>query len=308
MAGSTITTRQAAQALGVSEASLKRWCDQGLLPAVRTPGGHRRLPLSGIVQFVRERRLELVRPGLLGLPEVTPPAVADHAALRDATQAAFASGNEPVVCRLLLGSYFAGTSAADILDDLVGPAFSAVGERWAHGDLAIYEERRAVEICTRVLFQLRALLPLPAPDAPQAIGGTLAGDPYSLPMTMLELALREAGWRAQSYGCGLPTSTLVEALQAERPRLLWLSVSTFDSEPQFLANFTPLYAAAQDLGVAVLVGGRMLTAELRERMQYSAYGDNLRHAVEFARALWPLARGGTADAENGPSAIVSPRP
>jgi excisionase family DNA binding protein len=65
---SAVTTRQAAQALGVSEASLKRWCDQGLLPSVRTPGGHRRLPLDGVVQFIRERRLALVRPSLLGLP------------------------------------------------------------------------------------------------------------------------------------------------------------------------------------------------------------------------------------------------
>lgn len=299
MTESSITTRQAAKALGVSEASLKRWCDQGLVPAVRTPGGHRRLPLNGIVQFVRERHLELVRPGLLGLPEVTPPVAVDHEALRDATRAAFASGNEPGVCRLLLGSYFAGTTAAEILDDLVAPAFRALGERWAHGELAIYEERRAVEICARVLFQLRAFLPLPAPDAPQAIGGTLAGDPYSLPTTMLELALREAGWRAQSYGCGLPAGTLAEALQAVRPRLLWLSVSACDSEPQFLSEYSQLYAAAQQLGVAVLVGGRMLTTELRERMQYSAYGDNLRHAVEFARALWPPARGGTADAGSG---------
>jgi excisionase family DNA binding protein len=282
-----ITTRKAARALGVSEASLKRWCDQGLLPAVRTPGGHRRLPVQGVVKFIRERKLELVRPGLLGLPDLTLPGAADEETLRSEMQAALKSGEERNVCRLVLGSYLAGKPAVDVMDDLVAPSFRTIGDRWAHGELAIYEERRAVEICTRVLFHLRALLPLPATDDPQAIGGTLAGDPYSLPTTMLELALREVGWRAQSYGCGLPTDTLVDALQAVRPRLLWLSVSTLGSEQQFLTDYSRLYAAAQGLGVAVLVGGHVLTAELRERMQYSAYGDNLRHAVSFAQALCP---------------------
>lgn len=196
--------------------------------------------------------------------------------------------------RLVFGSYLAGVPAAEILDDLVAPAFRAIGDRWAHGAVAVYEERRAVEVCTRELHQLRMFLPTPPPDAPLAIGGTLAGDPYSLPTTMLEIALREAGWRAQSYGCGLPAATLVDALRRVRPRMLWLSVSAFDSQQQFLADYATLYAAAQALGVAVLVGGRMLTAELRARIEYSAYGDTLRHAVAFVRALHPPAPAGPA--------------
>lgn len=283
----SITTRQAAQALGVSEASLKRWCDRGLLPTARTPGGHRRLPLSGLVEFVRARHLELVQPGLLGLPELNRRSPGDRPALREALQAALEAADEPAFRRLLLGSYLAGTPAVELLDDLVAPAFRAIGDRWAHGEVAVYAERRAVELCARELHQLRMFLPALPPEAPQAIGGTLTGDPYSLPTTMVEIALREAGWRAQSYGCGLPAATLIDALQHVRPRVLWLSVNAFETEPKFLEDYGTLFAAAQKLGVAVLVGGRLLTAGLRERIQYSAYGDNLRHAVAFVRALTP---------------------
>ncbi|HNU44867.1 MAG TPA: helix-turn-helix domain-containing protein [Phycisphaerae bacterium] len=285
-----ITTRQAAQALGVSEASVKRWCDQGLLAAVRTPGGHRRLPVTGVVRFVREQRLELVRPGLLGLPGLTARAGQGPERLRSVMQAALAGADENEAGGLLFGLYLAGTPAAEILDDLIAPAFRALGDQWAHGELAVYEERRAVEMCTRLLHQLRMFLPSPAPDAPQAIGGTLAGDPYSLPTMMLELALREVGWRAESYGCGHPAATLADALRNVRPRVLWLSVSSFESEQQLVADCASLYAAAQESGAALLVGGRMLTAELRERIDYSAHGDNLRHAVTFAQALQPPCR------------------
>ena len=63
-----VTPKQVALAIGVSEASLKRWCDKGLLPFSRTPGGHRRLPISGVMQFVRKTGQSLVEPAVIGLP------------------------------------------------------------------------------------------------------------------------------------------------------------------------------------------------------------------------------------------------
>src|SRR2546428_13924822 len=58
-----LTLGQAAKYLGVAQSTIRKWSDQGLLPAFYTPGGHRRfkrhdldpiLPPSGV-------RGELVR-------------------------------------------------------------------------------------------------------------------------------------------------------------------------------------------------------------------------------------------------------
>lgn len=44
-----LTTREAAERLGVGPTSIKRWADAGLLRAVRTLGGHRRYALADIL-------------------------------------------------------------------------------------------------------------------------------------------------------------------------------------------------------------------------------------------------------------------
>jgi excisionase family DNA binding protein len=47
---------QAAEYLGVSAASLRKWSNDGLLPVYRTPGGQRRYALEDLDEFMRSMR------------------------------------------------------------------------------------------------------------------------------------------------------------------------------------------------------------------------------------------------------------
>jgi excisionase family DNA binding protein len=57
MMGRKLTSEEAARVLGVSEASVKRWAERGLLPTEKTAGGHRRF---------RPEDVAVVRRGGLG--------------------------------------------------------------------------------------------------------------------------------------------------------------------------------------------------------------------------------------------------
>jgi excisionase family DNA binding protein len=281
-----LTPKQVARAIGVSEASLKRWCDKGLIPAIRTVGGHRRLPINGVIQFLRSTQRPMVRPGVLGLPATT--GLSDGVLERSQgrMQEALEAG-DPERCRAIaFDLYLAGHAVVDICDKVLAASFRALGDRWEHGDLEVYQERLACEITMRVLLELRAVLASPAVDAPYALGGTLGPDPYTLATTMVETALREAGWRAQSHGVGIPAETYCAAIRDKAPALFWLSVSTLESVPKFVAQYRVIHEAASTRGVPVAVGGRALTEDIRQQLAYSAFGDNLRHLVTFARTLY----------------------
>jgi MerR family transcriptional regulator, light-induced transcriptional regulator len=285
----TLSPKEAARVLGSSESSLKRWCDRGLIPVVRTSGGHRRLTLDALIRFAQQSGRPLAHPELAGTSAHTGAGERTLHSIREDLYAALLQGNEAACRQLLMDAYVAGVPLPRVLDEVVAVSFHRIGESYDCGDLEVFYERRAVETCLKVLHEFRQLVDAPPEDAPMAVGGTPACDPYSLPTTMIELVLRQQGWRATSLGARLPFETLVSAVNDLKPRLFWLSVSHIDDEPRFVREYNEFYAAVRE-NCPVVVGGRALTEPLRQQMQYAAFCDNLRHLEAFARSMFPAAR------------------
>jgi len=57
-----MTTRQAAEALGVAVRTVQLWVEAGVLPAWRTAGGHRRISRSAVEGLMAERARVIARP------------------------------------------------------------------------------------------------------------------------------------------------------------------------------------------------------------------------------------------------------
>lgn len=279
-----VTPKQAARAIGVSESSVKRWCDRGFLPNNRTAGGHRRIPIHELMTFLRAGEHQLVRPEELGLPATSgqTPRVLERAA--DKFREALLAGDEAMTRQIVIDLYLANHRVSSICDQVVAHAFHEIGELWDCGDVEVYQERRGCEICLRCLHDLRTALKEPPTDAPFAMGGTPAGDPYLLPTTMIEIVLRERGWQASSLGNSVPMESLAVAIRRSRPHLFWLSVSHIEDERTFLAAYDRLVSSIPR-DVAVVVGGRALHESLRREMTFAAYCDDFRHLETFADTL-----------------------
>ena len=279
-----LSPKQVASAIGASESSLKRWCDQGLLNTVKTAGGHRRIPVQEALRFARERNIAFAESHLLAMVPTT-----DRISRRvengpERLIEALRGGNE-TVCNALVFEYFqAGVPVSRVFDEIVAPAFRILGEKWECKELEIYEERSACQIMLRILHELR--LKQPAPVSKRiAVGATCEGDPYTLPIMMAEIVLRSIGWDTRLLGCSIPLGSASKAIQQYQPAIFWFSVSAVVDQIAFIAEFNQLCEVASKTNTAVVVGGRALTAEIRTRLRYSAYCDTMQHLEEFAKTL-----------------------
>ncbi|MCG8458668.1 MAG: MerR family DNA-binding transcriptional regulator, partial [Holophagales bacterium] len=124
-----LSPKELASAIGVSQSSIKRWADEGLICAARTAGGHRRIHVSEAIRFVRESDIVLVRPHLLGLPENTRVGrgTLDLEASASELIGYLEAGSERESAGLIFSLYLSGCHLAQIVDGPVRVAMADLG-------------------------------------------------------------------------------------------------------------------------------------------------------------------------------------
>jgi excisionase family DNA binding protein len=137
-----VSTAQVAEALGVGITSVKRWVDQGILPAHKTPGGHRKILLSDVVRVVRDGdfpRLDLSR---LGLPSSNREST-DLKSLSAAMLAVLKRGEADALKSLFQEAQRSGLTIETLADAVIAPAMRRLGHEWAEGQIDVWQEHRA---------------------------------------------------------------------------------------------------------------------------------------------------------------------
>ena len=190
----SLSPRQLARAIGVSESSLKRWADEGRLSVHRTVGGHRRIPIQEAIRFSRDGGFPILRPDVLGLPDLNA-----ARAERDGRSQVDASGNAldsasdlgdylfqklraeraDEVCAILIDAYLSGQSVAGLIDGPIREAVYRIGRLWREHANGIFLEHRAIDILIQSLQFIRAMIRPPSVEnLDEAEGPTdgVAGD------------------------------------------------------------------------------------------------------------------------------------
>jgi excisionase family DNA binding protein len=276
-----LSTAQAADVLAVSVSTVKRWVDEGVLPAHVTAGGHRKLLRSEVLALARQGDLPRGTPAGLG-------AATDPDAFSRSLRDALVGGDGPAARAVVRRAYDAGLPVEALADRVVAPAMAEVGHQWETARLDVWQEHRGTELCAAALYDLREVLEARAERGrPVAVGAAPEGDPYTLPTLLAQLVLLDAGWEAVNLGPNTPLASLAKAVRELRPRLVWLSVSHLRDGREFVAAYRDFYRAAEHQGAAVAVGGRALAEPVRSSLVYTTHGDGLTHLAAFARTLHP---------------------
>lgn len=285
-----LSPRELATALGVSESSLKRWTDDGLIAADRTAGGHRRIPVAEAIRFVRRSGVPVGRPELLGLTNpvesvvVPPPEAAPAGEACERLHELLLADDAAAARAWVMSLYIAGWPVAAICDGPIRNALSWIGETWRHGVEGIFQEHRATQTCLQALAELRALLPASARDAPVALGCAPASDPYLIPTRGAALVLASAGFRDVDLGPDTPTDALVAAIDRLRPAVVWLAYSVAGDDAGAAGrDLARVLEATARAGGSVIVGGRGAPSVRSVDACGAVRGSSMAELAAFAR-------------------------
>ncbi len=285
-----ISTNDVAKALGVSVSTVKRWVDEGVLPAHKTAGGHRKLLVADVLQLARRGDLPHVDLSHLSRPTRARRA-SGTAGWADDLYRSLLAGDALRVRSVIHGGYRRGLAIDELADKVIAPAMQRIGNDWAQGRIDVMEEHRASQLCTAALFELKAILEARAVrPRPVAVGGAPENDETVLPTLLAQMVLLDAGWDAVNLGPRTPFASFKKAIEEMRPRLLWLTVSHLTDEDEFIGGYRELYRKAEKAGVAVAIGGRAIAEQIRSKIVYTTYGDAMAHLAAFAQSLSPSPR------------------
>lgn len=285
-----LSTAQAAQALRVGVSTVKRWVDEGLLPAHRTAGGHRKLLRAEVLALAREGKLGNV--DLAPLLLDAPPATGLTAeSLVEPLHAAIKEGDAAKVRDLLRRAYRSGMPLETMADLVIAPVMRRIGHDWEARQIDVWQEHRGTQLCSAALHELLAeVLPRAEQQRPLALGAGPEGDPYHLALLLAQVALVDAGWQVVNLGPNTPFDTLANAVGALRPKLVWISASHLSDADRFLQQYKTFQRATSRHGAAIAVGGAALVEGVRSGMVYTMFGDGLTQLLQFARTLHPRPR------------------
>lgn len=235
-----LTTQEAAEHAGVGPTAIKRWADLGLLPCVKTAGGHRRFRQHELIQFLKEQST-----ADLDGPRSEAAAWVDRLLRSE-------SGHETEAELLLIRGRAGSWHRAA---PFVGSALGEIGARWERGELSIIQEHIASERLRRALTRISESLAV-APDAPLVLLTMVEGDEHVLGLALVELCLREAGLRSRWAGRNTPITDLLTFIAEDGAEIVAVSASRASSDKRKLDRFArKLGDACAEHRVELLLGG-----------------------------------------------------
>lgn len=270
-----------ARAIGVSESSLKRWVDRGEIQAVRTLGGHRRIPLEEAVRFIRRSRHPVRDPAVLGMAEVGGQVSLGEAPGWRALVEALKAEDHGPARGILLSAYLSGMPVAHIVDELIQPAMEDLGGLWKHGPAGIMMEHHATDTCIQTVSRIRSLIRVPE-GAPVAVGGGAPGDPYILGSLTAAATLDDQGFRAVNLGPDTPLGVLAAAAREYGASLVWLSLSSHGPSRLSGSDLLAFALEVAEAGANVALGGRALPPLPEQTAPNVFVGKSMRELAEYA--------------------------
>ncbi len=228
---------------------MKRWVDRGLLRASVTTGGHRRIDRQQIINFLHTYPRLVDKSYVLARLAKQGPVNNDWMEYFEALR----RRQDDQAERIIQSAFLRTRKLVRVLDDYITPTLREIGASWVAGRITIYDEHRMSFLIRIHLLTLRSFVEDPPPTAPLALLACAPNDYHELPLQMLDLVFRQAGWRTEILGTNTPPEELIFAANRLRPRLI--AITKAYSEPPGTPTLRRLYTYTKKRNIQLVYGG-----------------------------------------------------
>jgi len=283
------STKDLAKMWDVSESTIKRWADAGLLKCQKTIGGHRKFDIDEVSRFqnhsglVALQRRALKEDGDAGdLENIL--SAPDFPRIVQLYKEKSLAGQERAVADLVTQAFLHGMSMPTICEKIIKPAMWEIGELWREGKAEVFEEHLATFATIQALTELQALVPKKRSQNRLALVGCSEGEFHQVATMMVRYLLEAEGWKVISLGTHTPLFSFSDAINKFKPELVCISTTIVDNLERVARDFNALQRTASRHGTRVVVGGMALENEAtRARLRGALYVSTLYELLSLVR-------------------------
>lgn len=282
----SLTTKEVARLCRVSDATVKRWEEAGVLQSERTNGGHRRFRAAEVARFQRAQN-----PGTKisngGKPSVKTKS-RNEISLPSGSSLfhSLIIGDEEEVADFMIGAFLHGTTLTKLFDEMLCPAMHQIGNLWFKGELTVAQEHLATRTAHNAIFRLRQLLPIPETSGKLAMCCGVEGDFHELPTCLAQTTMENSGWEVVNFGANMPLYSLAEEAVRNLPGVICISATILTDIERFVRDYKEFRERISKHKTQVIIGGRAFCdEEVRRRIPAENYAVSFSEVSNFLQTI-----------------------
>lgn len=282
-----LTTREVARLCKVSDATVKRWEDSGLIKSERTSGGHRRFRADEIARFQKDQKLGLkLAPGEESVNTILFRKKENREHSDSSLYHSLVGGREEEASDILINEYLSGKPLPQIFDEQISATMNRIGELWAQGELTVAQEHLATRTATNAIYKLRNVMPVSELTGKFAMCCVIEGDFHELSATLAQIALESQGVEVINFGANTPLYSFAEEVLHYSPALVCISATIMYNLERTLRDYNDFRTRTARLRPVTVLGGHAFDDEkIRYRFPADAYPQTYSELASIAKAV-----------------------
>ncbi len=282
-----ISTIDVARLFNVTETTVKRWADEGMLRCQKTPGGHRKYQIRNVIEFAEKNNFEPI--GVLSLPgQEGQDAQVQMAILKRDFDVLVRTFVEKALSpdRTDLYVFFSylyehRIALWEIYDLILRPGMIEIGDRWSRGEIGVSQEHRASYETLDALAKLQNEILVKPSTGDAVVFACLGEELHEIGLRCVANVFEAEGWLTHYLGARTPPDAVIVAAQELRPTVVALSV-THGQDPEVLVgDLRRIADVVGPIGVRLIIGGAGVPASLRPESWHHGVLNSARELTTF---------------------------